>query len=390
MRLARLRITVDNAYELFLDGQSIGRGNGWHNFIEYDVKLFLHPGTHVLAVSALNDFDVAGLICGLRVELEDGRVMEIVSDASWKIPPNDARSWKQVTQAWEKWPAATVLSFWTGPPDLVYSAQPSEPIVVPLWQRGWVLASLLLAAVVCGLTALFLASRLIIQSRMKASVRRERARIAEDLHDGIGGGLTQMILLGEKARRILPADSAEAATLAELCGQSRGLLGEMDETVWLINSQRDTFRDFASYIVKHAELLFQNSPVRCRFDIEDDLPSLPCDIGTRRNLFMTAKEALNNILRHSQASLAEVGIHRCHQDLVVTIEDNGRGFDQTTTREGNGLRNMAGRIFEAGGQFKVMSCIGAGTKVEFRVPLHASVGFGIARFFRRKRTALPL
>lgn len=154
----------------------------------------------------------------------------------------------------------------------------------------------------------------------------------------------------------------------------------MNETVWLINSERDNFRDFASYVVNLAENFFRNSLIRCRFDIEDDLPLLPCDLRTRRNLFLAVKEALDNILRHSEATLAEVKICRQHQELTVTIRDNGRGFDAVPSGVGNGLRNMKARTAEAGGRFVVKSQPGQGTTLEFRVPIQAPARLSFARF----------
>ena len=385
---AWLRITADNSYHLFLDGQPVGRGGDWRVLIEYDVRLLLTPGEHVLAVNALNDFDVAGFLFGLHVEMSDGRVIEIASDDSWKIAPNDAAGWQKKSRAWKRWPAAKVLRQTT--PDYrpqVYQAPISEPLEIAFWQRKWFQVSSTLAAVAGIAVGLFLASRLILKSQMEKVVRRERARIAVDLHDDVGGGLTQLVLLGETSRREVPSDSPAAEALARLCDQSRGLMRGMNETVWLINSQRDTIRDFASYVAKYAESFFQNSPVRCRFGIEDDLPPLPCDLGIRRNLFLAVKEALNNILRHSQAGSAELGIHRQRNELVVTIRDNGRGFDPGRESEGNGLRNMAMRATEAGGCFKVESRPGEGSTVEFRVPFQAPARFGLARLFpwNRKR-----
>ena len=390
VKSARLRITADNSYQLFLDGQPIGRGGDWRVLIEYDVRLLLTPGEHVLAVSALNDFDVAGLLFGLQVEMSDGRVIEIASDDSWKIAPNDVSGWQKKNRAWERWPAAKALY----PIDLkyrpqIYQAPVSLPVEIALWQRKWFQISISLAAVAGIATGLFLASRLILKSQMEKVVRRERARIAVDLHDDLGGGLTQLVLLGEISRRETPADSHAAEALGRLCDQSRGLLRGMNETVWLINSQRDTIRDFASYVAKYAESFFQNSPVRCRFNIEDDLPPLPCDIGIRRNLFLAVKEALNNILRHSQATAAEMEIHRQRNELLVTIRDNGRGFDPSKGGEGNGLRNMAMRATEAGGRFRVESRPGEGSTVEFRVPLQAPARFSLARLFPWTRKRRP-
>ena len=387
---ARLRVTADNSYQLFLDGQPVGRGGDWRALIEYEVKLLLSPGEHVLAVSALNDFDVAGLLFGMRVEMSDGRVIEIASDDSWKIAPNDGTKWQKETRAWERWPAAKVL--YPIAPNYrpqVYQAPVSQPLEIEFWQRKEFQIALSLVALGGIAAVLFLGSRLFLKSRMEKVVRRERERIAVDLHDDLGGGLTQLVLIGETSRREVPPDSQMAEALGRLCDQSRGLLRGMNETVWLINSQRDTIRDFASYVAKYAESFFQNSPVRCRFAIEDDLPPLPCDLGIRRNLFLAVKEALNNILRHSEATAAEIEIHRLRNELVMTIRDNGRGFDPSKAGDGNGLRNMTKRVREAGGDFKVESRPGEGCTMEFRVPLFAPARFGITRFFPWNRKRRP-
>jgi signal transduction histidine kinase len=387
---AWLRMTADNSYQLFLDGQPIGSGGDWRVLIEYNVKLLLPPGEHLLAVIARNDFDVAGLLFGLRVEMSDGRVIEVASDDSWKIAPNDVKNWQKKTRSWERWPAAKVLyPIKRDYRPQVYKAPVSQPLEIEFWQRKGFQIALLLIALISIAAGLFLGSRLFLKSRMERVVRRERERIAVDLHDDLGGGLTQLVLIGETSRREISADSQMAEALGRLCDQSRGLLRGMNETVWLINSQRDTVRDFASYVAKYAESFFQNSPVRCRFAIEDDLPPLPCDLGIRRNLFLAVKEALNNILRHSGATAAEVEIHRVRNELVVTIRDNGRGFDPSKTSDGNGLRNMAKRAREAGGQFNVESREGEGCAMEFRVPLLAPARFGVTRFFSWNRKRRP-
>ncbi|RYD36548.1 MAG: hypothetical protein EOP87_05230 [Verrucomicrobiaceae bacterium] len=129
---------------------------------------------------------------------------------------------------------------------------------------------------------------------------------------------------------------------------------------------------------------------RCRFEIEDDLPPLPCDLGIRRNLFLAVKEAMNNILRHSGATSAEVEIRRQRNDLMVTIRDNGCGFDAAGGGEGNGLRNMARRAREAGGRFRVESLAGGGSTVEFRVPFHAPVHLRLARVLSWNRKGMPV
>src|SRR5690606_6004669 len=133
---AWLRMTADNSYQLFIDGQPVGRGGDWRVLIEYDVKLLLTPGKHVLAVSALNDFDVAGLLFGMRVELDDGRTIEVGSDDTWKVAPPDAKNWKTESRAWARWPTAKVL-YPTAPGyrPQIYQAPVSQPVEIAFWQR---------------------------------------------------------------------------------------------------------------------------------------------------------------------------------------------------------------------------------------------------------------
>jgi hypothetical protein len=77
---ARLRIAVDDSYNLFLDGREIGRGSGWHQLTEYDITLLLKPGLHTVAVEAFNTIKQAGVLAGLQIGLADGRTIEIASD----------------------------------------------------------------------------------------------------------------------------------------------------------------------------------------------------------------------------------------------------------------------------------------------------------------------
>ena len=91
---ALLRITADNFYRVYLDGHFIGQGSDWRVLTEYDITRLLSPGRrHVLAVDVVNDFDFGGLLAGLRLRLNDGREIEIPTDASWDLVPENASAW---------------------------------------------------------------------------------------------------------------------------------------------------------------------------------------------------------------------------------------------------------------------------------------------------------
>ncbi len=370
---ARLRIAADNFYNVFLDGQSIGQGADWRVLIEYDLRLLMTPGKHVLAVQAFNDFDVAGLLLGLQVKLADGSVVEVASDDAWKIAPNHEPAWKEWTRASEAWPSAKVINpFWPAARPQVYQAPVSQPVIIPFWQRKWFQISMIVSCLLGAACSIFLLSKLILKSKMETMVRRERARIAADLHDGLGGGMTQLVLLSDASKRAIPQDSAAIDTLDRLCGQTRELLRGMNEAVWLINSQRDNLRDFAAYLGKYAESFFHDTPVRCRFDIEKNLPALPCDIGVRRNLFLAAKEALNNILRHSQATEARLSVRQDRSGIRIIVSDNGKGFQPgSLDGEGNGLENMRQRARDAAGTFEIHCPAAGGCTITFAAPLQS-------------------
>jgi signal transduction histidine kinase len=163
----------------------------------------------------------------------------------------------------------------------------------------------------------------------------------------------------------------------------------MNEIIWMVNSQRDTFRDFTAYVCKYAETFLQGTPIRCRFEVEEEMPDLPCDLGVRRNLFFGVKEALNNAARHSGASEVLLEIHWRDQQMVVAVEDNGGGFDPASANgQGNGLSNMSARAAEAGGVCRVRSRPGAGCRVEFAVPGARANGPHL-KFWRRPASGQP-
>jgi signal transduction histidine kinase len=372
---ARLRITVDNSYRLFLDGRELGRGGEWRSLTEHDLTQLLNPGAHTLAVEAFNDYLEAGVLAGLIIHLADGRTIEIASDPSWRVVPLTESGWLTKTEPGRDWPAATVVGAflqapWDQEPSKIIMAPLVLPITLRFWQEGWFQILLLSFCALAAAMFLQLMGKLAVQSRAQEVVQRERARIARDIHDDLTAGLTQLVLMGEVAQSALPAGSEPRRLVDKVCEKARGLSLSMNEIIWVVNSQRDTLRSFVSYACKYAKTFLQPTSIRCRFNNEEEMPDLPCDMGVRRNLFLAVKEALNNAARHSGADELVLGIHRQGKSIVLIIEDDGKGFDPALADgERNGLSNMMKRATEAGGVCRVSSQPGNGCRVEFVVPL---------------------
>jgi len=374
VRKANLRLTVDNSYRLFLDGREIGQGGNWKSLTDYDITWLLGPGSHVLAVEAFNDGLEGGLILGLSIEFADGSKMQVLSDKSWYVADGKPDRWSRRTAPDPRWPRAVEVGvlgqfpWWLYPINIV-APPPLRPEESHFWQKGWFLITVLTVAVVAlGLSGR-LAAKLAVQTRAEKLLERERALIARDIHDDLGAGLTQLVLQGEVAQTEFPADSPARRQLEQLSEKARAVSHSLEEVLWAVNSKRDTLRDFTSYLCKYAQNFLSNTPIRCRLDVQPEMPTSAFDLPVRRSLFLAVKEALNNAAKHSGATELFLRIQRAGDRVIVMVEDNGRGFDATLQTDGNGLGNMEQRLSEMGGACRFFTEPGAGCLVEFNVPL---------------------
>jgi signal transduction histidine kinase len=378
---AKLRITADNGYRIFLDGREIGRGGDWKYLTEYDLTWLITPGSHVLAVEAFNDALEAGVILGLRIELISGETIEVLSDPSWRVVPGEERGWQTLKAAPESWPQAKMVGFageqpWWQRPRTIIHAPALQPVVLHFWQSTWFLVLLLCACAVAAVVCVRLATQLAVHSRAHRLLERERARIARDIHDDLGAGLTQLTLVGELVLRDLHENGETRNQVDSLCGKARTLLGSMDEIIWTVNPKRDTVSDFAVFICQHAQEFLGSTTIRCRLDLMEDLPAIPMDLPARRNLLLAVKEAVRNAARHSHASELSLQVRLVNQELEVVVADNGRGFNlETTNGDRNGLNNMRQRLADVGGSCHIVSSPGSGCRAVFVLPLATRHGW---------------
>jgi len=370
---ARLRITADNEYVLYLDGQELGRDAEWRHLYEYDITALLQPGRHVLAVEVYNSSREAGFMFGLRVGLVDGQVVGVKSDASWFIVPEDVSGWENKTEPGDTWRPATVeCPFGSGPwgtMDYINLVPPMQPVVIPFWQTGWFEMILISVCGVVSLVSFSLMTQVLLHKKEQQLLQRERARIARDIHDDLGTRVTQLVLQGEVAQGELPAGSKMRGRLERISEEAREALQAMDEILWAINPRRDTLHEFATFVCGHAKTFLKATPIQCELDVEPGLSNVAFDLPFRRSLLMAVKEALNNAVKHSEATELLLQIHREGHGLIVAVQDNGKGFDPAqASAERNGLNNMRQRLTEVDGTCRLTSQPGKGCRVEFHIP----------------------
>ena len=201
-----------------------------------------------------------------------------------------------------------------------------------------------------------------------AALERERTRIAQDMHDGLGSSLVKISLLGEQAEsRFCEPDHAQPE-IQKITATARQVMREMDEIVWAVNPRNDTLENFAGYLCQFAREHFCDTAVECRLDLPAQLPAQTLRAEVRHNLFLATREALNNVLKHSAAQRVLVRLEYTGGTLRVEVEDDGCGFRATNGRRGNGLENMRKRLQQIGGEVQIDTGVG-GTKLRFEITL---------------------
>lgn len=205
----------------------------------------------------------------------------------------------------------------------------------------------------------------LVQARLQHMVEQERTRIARDLHDDLGSRVTRMVLLLDELalQNQVPANGTQKQP-PEIAAAAGEIIQSLDETVWAVNPRNDTLAHLINYLSQFAIEFLRLAGVRCRLDFPDYPPPRMISAETRHNLFLAAKEALNNAVRHAQATTVWLRMDLGEETLALTIEDDGRGFAVVAgDSSGDGLRNMRQRMETIGGRFEIVSAPGKGARV---------------------------
>lgn len=244
---------------------------------------------------------------------------------------------------------------------------------VPAHRQGWfwALLGLFAASTVFGIRKYFADQR---SQRAMAQIRLlhdERARIARDLHDELGASLAQISMLGD---RIEHSGKAADGAIQRIQKNSKESLRRLDEIVWAVNPERDSLEHLATYLSKFAQEFLADSGIRFRSEIPDELP--PCHLSSklRHNLYLATREAFRNAVRHGHPTSIFLRVSAETDELRISIEDDGSGFDPAKTgASGHGLANMRTRMQAIGGRFSVSSHPGGGCAISLTLPLRTKL-----------------
>jgi ligand-binding sensor domain-containing protein/signal transduction histidine kinase len=242
------------------------------------------------------------------------------------------------------------------------------------WQTVWFRSTAAMALVLAIVGAVRYVSfrRLRAQLReleKEAALDKERSRIAKDIHDDLGGSLTQIKLLFELTQRKRTDPDKVDLLGQEGLAATRQIIKSLDEIVWAVNPRNDSLPNLVDYLGQFAIEFLARAGIRCRVDLPDQ--PIPWEVSpeVRHNLFLAVKEALNNVVLHAGANEVWLRIRATEQVLTIVIEDNGHGFERKPVNGfADGLPNMGQRLADIGGRTNIETKAGMGTRVSLIFP----------------------
>lgn len=196
-----------------------------------------------------------------------------------------------------------------------------------------------------------------------------RKQIAHDLHDEVGSTLSSISMLSGHTDTLLSQNRPESAQkmVQKIYTDARQILESIDEIIWTINPGNDTLQRIIFRLQEYAQPLMESKNIDFSFVSDPALEEIPISMEVRRNLYLIGKEAINNLVKYSQATEATVRFDKQGHQLQVLIEDNGQGFDATQTSQRTGQTSMQQRAEAIGGRLEVRSEPGHGTRLELIV-----------------------
>ncbi len=231
----------------------------------------------------------------------------------------------------------------------------AEVVVRPPFHATWWFRSLAVLLAVLVATAAFKIYLVVRLRRQREAFEREQAvlaermRIASDMHDDLGAGLSALKLRSEMALR-MEKDPAKRDQLGSLARTAGELIGSMRQIIWTMNADQGSVADLFAYAGSYARQYCVEHQVALSVVTGPEPPAILLSAEQRRNVFLVVKESLHNVMKHAAAHRAELRMHWTDGAMELRITDDGPGWPANAeATEGNGLRNMRRRIDALGG-----------------------------------------
>ena len=238
------------------------------------------------------------------------------------------------------------------------------------WQTGFFRAILLAIILFTGwfLVKWYLAAKMRRQKILfekQQAVEQERTRIAMEMHDDLGSGLTAIsYLAGSLSIQSSPATKDKADKIAS---SAKSLVDSMNDIIWTMKSDNNALPEVLAYMRKHVAEQLETAGIDYNFSFPEDIPNIKLSSEQKRNLLLISKEAVHNSIKHSGATEVSVAVQISVNLLKLKISDNGKGIEtEKSTQFGNGLKSMNRRATEINAQLNILNS--SGTTIILTLP----------------------
>ena len=231
------------------------------------------------------------------------------------------------------------------------------------WSNFWWLWGSIAVALLI-LAAISITSYSVVQRGKHALLLRRQ--ITSDLHDDIGSSMSAVSLALRRLRRL-----SDNQQIHERCSKIDSILGNMQnafqDVLWFTNSDTDSLREMLRKLIHMTEVYVPEELLKLHCTPLDEIPDRKLRVMFKRDLLLVFREALNNAVKHSEATEIEVTFHCRRSQLTLTISDNGKGFDLEEVEKNQdnrphlGLNSMQRRIKRLNATSAFQSLPGKGT-----------------------------
>lgn len=254
----------------------------------------------------------------------------------------------------------------------VYLKEPLHFEIATHWYRTWWFKTFLFIA---AAMLIFLITRMYFLGKIEKqravlekqrAVQNERDRIAYDMHDDLGSGLTKISYLSKEVLRKM-GDQAE---LNRINATSLELVKNMSELIWAMKVENDSLLDLLSYLRHYAMEYFESNRIAIQIEIDELEEDEQISGEIRRQVFLVFKEALHNIVKHAQTGKVFIQIQMDKGRMRISVRDFGKGFQSDGVEKpgsGNGMKTMQERIRKLNGTMQILHR-GDGVELIFEFP----------------------
>jgi ligand-binding sensor domain-containing protein len=199
-------------------------------------------------------------------------------------------------------------------------------------------------------------------------LERLRTRIATDLHDDVGSTLSSISILSDILSR--QVENPQSAKIVGTIGtNAHKMLEKIDDIIWVVNPTNDRFRNLGLRIREFAIPLFESKNITHEICFDKQMNSLQLSMEVRRNIYLIAKEAINNAVKYAECKSMKIYFSQEHPGVIMEICDDGKGFDPDAPTSRNGIKNMKLRAAQINSEIEIISAAGKGTQILLLVSL---------------------